>query len=120
EGSKIYGVISILIQIHYEGHYLFTVDKSKFTPPPKVQSAVIRMVRREKSLIDADHESLLKRIVKISFSQRRKMIKNTIKTIIGANGILEEPFFKKRPEQLSVDQFIELTHRIKEILNQNN
>lgn len=110
-GSKTYGVISVLIQAFYNGSYLFTVDKSEFLPPPKVQSAVIRMVRNQKRELDCD-EKLFKKIVKQAFSQRRKMLRNTMKVFVKGMPLLEDPFFNQRPEQISVEGFIELTQRV--------
>lgn len=110
-GSKTYGVISVLIQAYYEGSYLFTVDKSEFLPPPKVQSAVIRMVRNSKRELECN-EKLFRRIVKQAFSQRRKMLRNTMKTFVKGTPLLEDAFFNQRPEQVSVSGFIELTNRI--------
>ena len=114
-GNKVYGIISVLVQAFYDGVLLFGVDKSCFTPPPNVQSAVIRLVRKENTDIGCD-EKLFRRVVKQAFSQRRKMLRNTLK-IFFPNGeeILSEPFFEKRPEQLSLEEFIELTKRIERI-----
>lgn len=114
-GSKIYGVISILIQAWYEGEYLFEVDKTAFNPPPKVQSAVIRLHRRRTPILDCD-EKLFRRIVKQTFSQRRKMLRNTMKSFIKDHPMLQEPFFQQRPERLSVQDFISLTKRIASVI----
>ncbi len=113
EGNKVYGVISVLIQAYYKGEYLFTVDKGAFNPPPKVQSAVIRLTRKPLDQVDFDY-SLLKQVVKTSFGQRRKMMRNTLKPFFKGEyeGILKEEFFKQRPERLSVNDFITLTRRI--------
>lgn len=113
-GSKIYGVISILIQAWYEGEYLFEVDKSAFNPPPKVQSAVIRLHRRKENILDCD-EKLFRRIVKQTFSQRRKMLRNTMKSFVKDHPMLQEAFFQQRPERLSVTDFIELTKRVQSV-----
>ncbi len=110
-GSKTYGVISVLVQAYYEGEYLFGVDKSKFTPPPKVQSAVIRLTRKAETELSCD-EDLFRKVVKQAFSQRRKMLRNTMKTLVPDAPMLEEDFFNQRPERLSVQDFIELTRRI--------
>lgn len=112
-GSKTYGVISVLIQAFYEGEYLFGVDKSKFSPPPKVQSAVIRLIRREQQSLECD-ESLFRQVVKTAFSQRRKMLRNTMKTFIKGDDLLKDPFFTQRPEKLSVEDFVELTRQIEQ------
>ncbi len=111
-GGKEYGVISVLTQAYYEGEYLFSVKNSNFSPPPKVQSGVIRLKRKRVSLEDCD-EQLFKKVVKIAFSQRRKMLRNTLKSIIPDNALLKEPFFAKRPEKISVADFIDITRRIK-------
>jgi len=113
-GSKTYGVISVLVQAYYAGEYLFGVDKSKFTPPPKVQSAVIRLTRKAETELPCD-ETLFRKVVKQAFSQRRKMLRNTIKSLVPDAPMLEEDFFKQRPERLSVQDFIELTQRIERI-----
>jgi 16S rRNA (adenine1518-N6/adenine1519-N6)-dimethyltransferase len=109
-GSKDYGVISVLTQAYYEGKYLFTVGNRNFNPPPKVQSAVIRLVRKEKEL-ECD-EKLFRQIVKQTFNQRRKMLRNTVKSFVVNPGILEESFFTKRPEQLSLNDFVYLTNQM--------
>jgi len=107
EGSRTYGVISVLIQAFYKGEYLFGVDKSCFTPPPKVQSAVIKLVRKSEDLeVDYKH---LRMIVKTAFNQRRKMLRNNLKTLFTGHPILQSELFTKRPEHISVEQFIELT-----------
>ena len=107
-GSKTYGVISVLIQAYYEGKYLFTVDKDNFTPPPKVQSGVIRLTRKE-NLDLGCNPKLFSRVVKQAFSQRRKMLRNTMRSFLKDSPLLEEDFFTKRPEKLSVDDFVQLT-----------
>ncbi len=113
-GNKDYGVISVLLQAFYEGKYLFTVDKSCFSPPPQVQSGVIRLLRRPEQTLPCD-EGLFRQVVKQSFGQRRKMLRNTLKPFFeNQPGILQEDFFLQRPEQLSVQAFIELTQRIEE------
>ena len=112
-GSKTYGVISVLVQAFYEGEYLFTVDKRNFSPPPKVQSAVIRLIRKEEIKLGCD-EALFSRVVKLAFSQRRKMLRNTMKMMISDTSFLEHPFFNQRPEQLSLQDFIQLTNWVSE------
>ncbi|TXB62897.1 16S rRNA (adenine(1518)-N(6)/adenine(1519)-N(6))-dimethyltransferase RsmA [Phaeodactylibacter luteus] len=107
-GSKAYGVISVLVQAYYSGEYLFGVDKSKFSPPPKVQSAVIRLTRKAEQQLPCD-EGLFKHIVKQAFSQRRKMLRNTMKGLLRDSPLLQEPIFNERPEQLSLHDFIQLT-----------
>ena len=111
-GSKVYGVLSILIQAWYDVEYLFTVDEHVFDPPPKVKSAVIRLTRNDKTSLGCD-ERLFRRIVKTVFTMRRKMLRNGMKQIIGSDApMLSDPLFNKRPEQLSIDNFIELTNRV--------
>lgn len=113
-GSKTYGVISVLVQAYYEGEYLFGVDSGKFTPPPKVQSAVIRLTRRAEQELGCDHK-LFRTVVKQSFGQRRKMLRNTMKGFLKGDPILqEEEVFNQRPEQLSVEDFVQLTNWVSE------
>lgn len=110
-GSKTYGVISVLVQAYYEGKYLFTVDKSCFSPPPKVQSGVIRLVRKENQIWECD-ERQFRRVVKQAFSQRRKMLRNSIRPLLNDFPELDDPFFDQRPEQLSLDTYKALTLRL--------
>ena len=111
-GSKVYGVLSILIQAWYDVEYLFTVDEHVFDPPPKVKSAVIRLTRNDKTSLGCD-ERLFRRIVKTVFTMRRKMLRNGMKQIVGNDApMLSDPLFNKRPEQLSINDFIELTNRV--------
>ena len=107
-GSKVYGVVSVLIQAFYSGEYLFTVDKSNFTPPPKVQSGVIRLTRKDNLELGCDPK-LFSQIVKQTFGQRRKMLRNTMKSFLLGSPLLEEKFLTRRPEKLSVAEFIQLT-----------
>lgn len=111
-GKKTYGIITVLLQVWYNIEYLFTVDETVFQPPPKVKSAVIRMTRNHRTKLECD-ENLLKTIVKTSFNQRRKTLRNSMKPILGKNcDLYELPVFDKRPEQLSVEEFIELTNLV--------
>ncbi len=111
-GSKTYGILSVLLQVWYDVEYLFTVDEDAFTPPPKVKSAVVRLVRNNRIAMDCD-EKLFKRVVKTSFNKRRKMLRNSVKPLIGENtDVLQHPIFTKRPEQLSGAQFEELTNML--------
>lgn len=112
-GSKTYGVISVLVQAYYEAAYLFGVDKGKFTPPPKVQSAVIRLIRKEQTSLGCN-EKLFRTVVKQAFSQRRKMLRNTLKTFLKGDPILQEEIFSKRPEKLGLTDFVQLTNWIEE------
>lgn len=109
-GSKTYGILSVLLQAYYSIEYLFTVNPSVFIPPPKVKSAVIRLKRKEKKHLDCD-EALFFRLVKLSFNQRRKTLRNSLKSIL-LNLNTEEELFSKRPEQLSVKDFVELTNLV--------
>ena len=109
-GSKTYGVISVLTQALYEGESLFDIPPSSFDPPPKVNSSVIRLVRKkEKPNVDYKR---LRTVVKTGFNQRRKMLRNTMKPMIEDPKLLEDPIFTKRPEQLSLEAFVDLTNMI--------
>ncbi len=111
-GNKVYGIISVLVQAFYDGKLLFGVDKNCFIPAPNVQSAVIRLVRKENTDLGCN-EKLFRRVVKQAFSQRRKMLRNTLKMFFAKDDMsLLEPFFEKRPEQLSLEEFIALTKKI--------
>ena len=110
-GSKVYGVLSIFLQAWYDVEYLFTVGPHVFTPPPKVQSAVIRMRRNSRTSLGCD-ELLFRRIVKSVFTMRRKMLRNGMRQIVGDHPMLRDPIFMQRPEQLSVEDFIDLTNRV--------
>ena len=108
-GSKTYGILSVLLQAWYDIEYLFTVDEHVFNPPPKVKSGVIRLTRNAVTDLGVD-ERLFKNIVKLSFGQRRKMLRSSLKPIFGANpSLMEGDVFRQRPEQLSVDDFVALT-----------
>ena len=108
-GSKEYGILSVLLQAWYDIDYLFTVNESVFNPPPKVKSAVIRLRRNSVGRLNCD-ERLFVRVVKASFGQRRKMIRNSLRSVFGDFGGAEHPFFSRRAEQLSVAEFVELTN----------
>jgi len=111
-GTKAFGILSVLIQAWYQVEYLFTVDEHVFNPPPKVKSAVIRMTRNEITNLGCD-EKLFKQVVKTTFNQRRKTLRNSIKPLLGEKCTLtEHPIFNKRPEQLSVQDFVELTNMV--------
>ena len=121
-GSKTYGILSVLIQAWYDVEYLFTVEPGVFNPPPKVRSAVVRLTRNETTDLGCD-EKLFKRLVKTTFNQRRKTLRNNIKPLLSAleaestkkpdfAELLADPIMQKRPEQLSVEDFINLTLRI--------
>ena len=115
-GNKSYGILSVLIQAWYTVEYLFTVHEHVFNPPPKVKSAVIRMTRNATRELGCD-EKLFKQIVKTTFNQRRKTLRNSISPILGkGHPLAADPVFDKRPEQLSVQAFVELTNRLEEAL----
>ena len=117
-GNKTYGILSVMIQAWYNVEYLFTVHEHVFNPPPKVKSAVIRMTRNETQELGCN-EKLFKQIVKTTFNQRRKTLRNSISPILDkANPLSADPIFNKRPEQLSVEDFIELTNRVEKALAQ--
>lgn len=118
-GSKAYGILSVLIQAWYDVEYLFTVDENVFNPPPKVKSAVIRMTRNDVTDIGCD-EQLFKRVVKTVFNQRRKMLRVSLRQIFNngkpTDGFYEQDIMTKRPEQLSIPQFVKLTNMVEEQL----
>lgn len=118
-GSKAYGILSVLIQAWYDVEYLFMVDENVFNPPPKVKSAVIRMTRNDVTDIGCD-EQLFKRVVKTVFNQRRKMLRVSLRQIFNngkpTDGFYEQDIMTKRPEQLSIPQFVELTNMVEEQL----
>lgn len=107
-GSKEYGILSVLLQAWYDIEYLFTVGEKVFSPPPKVKSAVVRLRRNGVARLDCD-EALFVRVVKASFGQRRKMLRNSLRAAFGDFGGREHRFFSMRAEQLSVADFVELT-----------
>lgn len=111
KGSKVYGILSVLAQAFYDVEYLFTVDEHVFTPPPKVKSGVMRMIRKENYHLPCD-EKLLYTVVKTAFNQRRKTMRNSLKSMNLSDKLREDSIFDLRPEQLSVEQFIELTQKI--------
>jgi len=108
-GNKVYGVISVLVQAYYEGALVLHVTPNNFDPPPKVQSAVIRLVRKENQDLGCDYKSF-RMVVKSAFSQRRKMLRNTMKPFLKGDPLLENDFFTQRPERLSVADFVKLTN----------
>ena len=115
-GNKQYGILSVLIQAWYNVEYLFTVEPGVFNPPPKVQSAVIRMTRNEVTNLGCD-EQLFRRVVKTTFNQRRKMLRVSLRQIFDAahpapQGFFDNEMMTRRPEQLSIPEFIELTNKI--------
>jgi 16S rRNA (adenine1518-N6/adenine1519-N6)-dimethyltransferase len=115
-GNKAYGILSVLIQAWYDVEYLFTVEPSVFNPPPKVQSAVIRMTRNKVDRLDCD-EQLFKRVVKTVFNQRRKMLRVSLRQIFdsqhpASDGFFQQDVMTRRPEQLTIQEFVELTNSV--------
>lgn len=111
-GKRACGIISVLLQTWYDVEYLFTVEPDVFDPPPKVKSAVIRMTRNRRTELGCS-EALFKTVVKTAFNQRRKTLRNSLKSLLGENTALAAtPVFDKRPEQLTVEEFIELTNQL--------
>lgn len=112
-GTKTRGILSVLLQAWYRVEYLFTVSESVFNPPPKVKSGVIKMTRNDVTDLGCD-EKLFKTVVKTTFGQRRKTLRNTVKSLVPAGTVLpaDNELLALRPEQLSVDQFIELTNLV--------
>ena len=117
-GHKQYGILSVLIQAWYHVEYLFTVEPGVFNPPPKVQSAVIRMTRNEVTDLGCD-EQLFRRVVKTVFNQRRKMLRVSLKQLLPVDASLfttQASLLTRRPEQLSIPEFVELTNLVGEEL----
>ncbi len=110
-GSKTYGILSVLLQAFYNVEYLFTVNENVFIPPPKVKSAVIRLVRNDRESLDCD-EALFFKVVKAGFNQRRKTLRNSLKVFLNDPQLKEDEIFSKRPEQLNVNDFECLTRLI--------
>ncbi len=107
-GSKTYGILSVLLQAWYDTEYLFTVDEHVFNPPPKVKSGVIRLTRNSVTDLGVD-ERMFKRLVKASFGQRRKMLRSSLKPFFSTNpSVMASDVFRQRPEQLSVEDFVDL------------
>lgn len=117
-GNKSYGILSILIQVWYDVEYLFTVNENVFSPPPKVKSAVVLMKRNSRTCMGCNEE-LFRKIVKGTFNQRRKKLRNSIQQITGKDSpIMNDPILEKRPEQLSIEEFIELTNKVENALGE--
>lgn len=116
EGSKKYGILSVLTQAFYNAEYLFTVPPQVFNPPPKVESGVLRLTRKEDYTLPCN-EKLFFKVVKTAFQQRRKTLRNSLKTFNLSDILREDVIFGKRPEQLSVSEFIKLTILIEKDLN---
>src|SRR5690606_24505883 len=111
EGSKLYGILSVLTQAFYDAEYLFTVPPTVFNPPPKVDSGVLRLIRKENYSIPCD-EKLFFKVVKTAFQQRRKTLRNSLKSLALSDKTKEDIIFGQRPEQLSVQEFIKLTQKL--------
>lgn len=108
-GSKVYGILSVLLQAWYDCEYLFTVEPGVFSPPPKVRSGVLRLTRNSRTDLGVD-EKKFKTVVKTAFGQRRKTLRNSLSGLISPGSpLLDDPILKERPERLSVEQFIYLT-----------
>ena len=114
-GNKAYGILSVLTQAWYDVEYLFTVDETVFNPPPKVKSAVIRMTRNETTDLGCD-EKLFKRLVKTVFNQRRKMLRVSMRPLFAGHNVTDRFFahdiMTRRPEQLTIEEFVELTNMV--------
>jgi 16S rRNA (adenine1518-N6/adenine1519-N6)-dimethyltransferase len=110
EGSKVYGVLSALVQAYYDVEYLFDVSNDSFTPPPKVQSGVIRLIKRKEAL-EYKSERAYWVLVKTAFNQRRKTMRNAVKSLFPAE-VLQEPVFLRRAETLSIGEFAALTYKM--------
>lgn len=110
-GSKVYGILSVLAQAFYHAEYLFTVDEHVFTPPPKVKSGVLRLTRKENFTLPCD-EKLFFTVVKTAFNQRRKTLRNSLKGLDIPEDFKVDKLLDLRPEQLSVEQFIQLTQKV--------
>ena len=113
EGSKTYGILSVLVQAFYDAYYLFTVSEGVFNPPPKVKSGVIRLVRKTDFHLDCD-ESLFFTVVKTAFNQRRKTLRNSLKQFLIDENLKQDSIFDKRPEQLPWQEFVRITKVISE------
>jgi len=114
-GNKTYGILSVLLQTWYDIKYCFTVNENVFFPPPKVKSAVIKLTRNSNKKLDCD-EKLYTKMVKTAFNQRRKTLRNSLKKIL-PDEIKSKNIFDKRPEQLSIAEFIEITKMIEKSAN---
>lgn len=113
-GGRDYGILSVLLQAYYNVEYLFTVDEHVFAPPPKVKSAVVRLTRNGVQSLPCS-EALFRRVVKTTFNQRRKVLRNSLKPLLGG-AELSHPLLSLRPEQLGVAEFVELTKAVEELM----
>lgn len=114
KGSKVYGILSVLTQAFYHADYLFTVPPSVFNPPPKVDSGVLLLRRKENFTLPCN-EKLFFRVVKTAFNQRRKTLRNSLKTLNLSDNLKASSIFGMRPEQLTVQEFIEITSQIEQL-----
>ena len=113
-GSKKYGILSVLTQLYYKTKYLFSVNPSVFDPKPKVKSGIIELTRKKIFLLNCN-ENLLFKIIKLSFQQRRKTLRNSLKILDIPFFLREDAIFDKRPEQLSGKEFVEITKKINNV-----
>ena len=111
EGNKTYGILSVLVQAFYHAEYLFTVEPEVFDPPPKVHSGVLRLTRKDHFHLDCD-EKLFVKVVKTAFNQRRKTLRNSLKSFDLSDILKEDAIFDQRPEQLAVADFVGLSKKI--------
>ncbi len=112
-GNKTYGILSVLAQAYFDVEYLFTVPPDVFNPPPKVDSGVMRMIRKDNYTLPVD-DQLFKKVVKTAFNQRRKTLRNSLKSLNLSDKLREDAIFAMRPEQISVQDFISLTAKIEQ------
>ena len=120
KGSKTYGILSVLVQAFYVAEYLFTVPPSVFNPPPKVDSGVLRLKRKDLFILPCDEKMFFK-MVKTAFQQRRKTLRNSLKVFNLSDKLKEDAIFGQRPEQLSVAEFIMLTQKLEnDAISTNN
>ncbi|MGE5426675.1 MAG: 16S rRNA (adenine(1518)-N(6)/adenine(1519)-N(6))-dimethyltransferase RsmA [Methylococcaceae bacterium] len=112
-GSKAYGILSVFLQAYYDIEYLFTVNEDVFSPPPKVKSGVIRLTRNKTEKLNCDEKQFFS-IVKMAFNQRRKTMRNSLKSMITSEALKANPIFDKRPEQLGVSEFEMITRMMGE------
>ncbi|MDR1743643.1 MAG: 16S rRNA (adenine(1518)-N(6)/adenine(1519)-N(6))-dimethyltransferase RsmA [Dysgonamonadaceae bacterium] len=119
-GNKTYGILSVLLQTWYDIEYLFTVSEQAFIPPPKVKSAVVRLTRNHRKALNCN-EKLFKSVVKTGFNQRRKMLRNSLKSLLPEDSPLpDDPMLNKRPEQLGIEQFEYLTNLLEPLSEGKN
>ena len=118
-GNKQYGILSVLMQAWYDVEYLFTVEPSVFNPPPKVQSAVIRLTRNNVTELGCD-ERLFRRVVKATFGQRRKMLRVSLRQLLPTDDFFQQEMMTRRPEQLTIEEFVGLTNLVAEQLGVHN